>query len=727
MAKKANMIFVSGVPDYVRVGDRVFMQVCLMESEEFISSAEVTVAVEDYSVAYIMEKPDMSEISIPGVAMDDPELRQSYEDLYEFVPTSVSTQETDKGGQAVFMIDFKTIGVTRFFVNWEDRGEVRTEEIKVVVFQSGATLVQNRESLTGAGEFNPEEDRITDQLMGVPMPVNTEEEDDIEIITLTDMIQDIPEGMDDEEYAESQEVLHADVDAPEELFFGGEGVIRVKIRNAWHGMLGEEVELQSLTPNVNVFSSSRHSDSESVIYDKTDKDGFVEFRISHIGSEAEKARMIIRWDMWDSEDKKPKSTEVLISIHARQLFLTVDTPVEAEVGSRVQIKLNVHELGKPIEGIPVTISSDSEDVAFFLITRDSRAVVESDSAISDNEGNVIFQMRHRGKKSGAVKYSIQWNRDGVTETVHGSTIQFFKPEETVETRQEDVMSQNTDDKKKAKKTDSKKKDEKKKPDPKKKDEKKKSHVWVYLLLGGLLVIIVVGTWYAWNQGMFDPKPSAYVVTPDVPDKPEIHAAKGEETKDTELSAPTETEGKEELVLTVPETEEGESEPSGEDVPPSDEEPPGEDEEPAAVVPSDAFTYDVTTETVLVYSDSLGKSLKQGKVNKIKLNKAKKEVEDLERKLKKSKDVNFSLVASSDSLEAEIEAMKQEIDGLQSGEPNLALIKVDKIECTGKYEVIKCKKGRIIMKEGMPTKCKGGEAIGVKIPKCKVYLSTIDSK
>ena len=55
MDKKANMIFVSGVPDQVRVGDRVFMQVCLMEAEDFVSGTEVTVQVEDSSVAHIME------------------------------------------------------------------------------------------------------------------------------------------------------------------------------------------------------------------------------------------------------------------------------------------------------------------------------------------------------------------------------------------------------------------------------------------------------------------------------------------------------------------------------------------------------------------------------------------------------------------------------------------------------------------------------------------------
>lgn len=718
MHKKANMIFISGVPDSVRVGDQVTMKVVLKEAQDFVSDAEITVQVEDFSVAHVMEKPDMSSISIPDDAMDDREMRESYTDMFASIPTAVSTQETDQGGQAEFVINFLTQGVTRLFVSWEDRGEVRTEEVKVVVFHSGADLVSDPDSLIVAGEFNPDEGRVTDMLKGIPrLAVDVEgdlhhqeslgmekfsylaahegedQDFDPEIISLDEEIQEVPEEMDDEEYAELKEILHAEVDAPDELRFGGEGVIRVQIRNTWGGMAGEMVELESLMPSVSVFSNNRQSGSPSVISDQTGEDGFVEFRISHVGTKAEDVRMVIRWDYWKKPEEEPKTTELLIRVRARSLHPVVKSPDRAEVGSRVQIKLHVHELGEPVRGIPVTIKSDSGDVAFFLITRDSRADVKSDCANTDIEGNVIFQMRHQGKESGTVKFFIEWDRDGIKETIHSSSIDFFKPEEVI--HQEEAMTQNTGDKKKSANS---------------KKGVKKSHIVVWSVVGMLFVACVIGAWVAADYGVFNPKQSIYAVAPDMPDRPEAHIAVDDPVPlDTELPAPNELdeESEEDMVFASDELlESGEETGDDEQLPPSDE-----DETPLAIAP-DAMTYDVKTETILVYSDSLSKDLEQSKVNKIKLNKAKKEVEDLERRLKKADDVNFSLIASNDSYESEIESLRQEIASLQSGEPNLALIKVDKIECTGKYKEIKNKKKEII---------------GVKIPLCKVYLSTIDSK
>jgi len=734
----ADLVDVTGVPEEVRVGDIIKIEVMAAFQNDFIKGADVFVNIKpvepDAGAAYILEAPDISGISIPDEQMGG-ELPRETAEFIDDVLTMHSSEKTNDKGEAFFRIRFAEPGDVLITVSWYDANleELCTEEYGVQIFKSGGPLVYKEQSIIEeADEDDAEEGRRLDELRleklseaeivseepdsepehdltldeevpddyeesDEPLPAPPEEPSDDSLDFSSEVLVDEATGESDEEVLMPSEddrpvtKLEAEIKVPE-LTVGGEGELEVKVKSTWGGQPAKSVTVESVSDKLELSLPHRITATPRIVEGLTDEKGVYTCFVKHTGRISEKLHLVVSWG---DVGEQHRSEEVELFISPRTLSCQIEAPERVEIGGEFKVCVQVHQLGRAIAGVPVRVRSEDDDLVVMRLDRHTQEPLDSEHADTDKDGRIDFLVKHAGKDPSTCYYTVEWSSDGVP-NMQDKQVQAYRKEDQ-------PMGGEKEDKEKQ--------EEKKDTDK----PAKKSRTW--LLWAGVGVILLAAafgvTWLISShqgRGSKKGKPAPPVMASL--DEPEARS------DDVPLSATTSSEEEEEsepveiattaddMAFSVEEAEAGDPE--------SSEEPPPEDPEATdMVIPLDAHTvqWDANDRKIRIVSKELNLEFTEAKQNKLKLKKAQDKLGNLEDKLGEAKQTNTSLTMENGDLEDQINNLKKEIGKLESGVPNLDLIRVDKIECSGEVD----------------KKTKKGKVVAIEIPECDVYLSIVSKK
>ncbi|NIP54647.1 MAG: hypothetical protein GWN55_16320 [Phycisphaerae bacterium] len=736
----ADLVDVTGVPEEVRVGDIIKIEVMAAFQNDFIKGADVFLNIKpvepDAGAAYILEAPDISGISIPDEHMGG-ELPRETAEFIDDVLTMHSSEKTNDKGEAFFRIRFAEPGDVLITVSWYDANleELCTEEYGVQIFKSGAPLVYKEQSIIEeVEETDTEEGRRLDELKleelsevaisseepdsepdhdltldeevpddyeesDEPLPAPPEEPGEDSLDFSSEVLIDEATGESDEEVLMPSEddrpvtKLEAEIKTPE-LTVGGEGEVEIKVKSTWGGQPAKSVTVESVSDKLELSLPHRITATPRIVEGLTDEKGVYTCFVKHVGRISEKLALVVSWG---DVGEQHRSEEVELFISPRNLTCDIAAPKKVEVGGEFKVCVQVHQRGSAVAGVPVRVRTEDDDLMVMRLDRHTQEPLDSEHADTDKDGRIDFLVKHVGKDPATSYYTVEWSSDGVP-NMQDKKVKAFRKEEK-------PMEGDKEEEKKDEKTDEKKDSEK---------PAKKSRTW--LLWAGVGLILLVA---AFGVTFLVASQSGNKSKKGKPAPPAMASLDEPEAKSDDVPLSATTEGEEEsepvevattaddMAFSVEEAEASETEEGSEEPPPEDP------EATDMVIPLDAHTvqWDANDRKIRIVSKELNLEFTEAKQSKLKLKKAQDKLGNLEDKLGEAKQTNTSLTMENGDLEDQINNLKKEIGKLESGVPNLDLIRVDKIECSGEVD----------------KKTKKGKVVAIEIPECDVYLSIVSKK